>query len=107
MRNPLHIKVPDRVARGELVQIRVKLNHPMESGWRKAQDGQSVPRALANLLVCEFNGEEVFRADLAEGTASDPYLSFYLRPEQSGTLHFLWTGEDKTRLERTARIEVT
>ncbi len=106
MRNRLHMKVPEKVARGDVVRLMVKLNHPMESGWRTGQDGQVVPRALANSFVCMFNGLEVFRADLDSGTSSDPYLSFYLRVDESGSVRFVWTGNDGTQVEETARIEV-
>ena len=102
----LHIKVPPKAGKGEVVRLMTKLNHPMESGWRKRLDGQVVPRALAGEFVCLFNGQEVFRADLDSGTASDPYLSFYVRVEKSGVFRFMWTGEDNSRFEREAGIKV-
>ena len=105
MRNRLHMKVPEKVARGDVVRLMVKLNHPMESGWRTGNDGQPVPRALADSFVCLFNGREVFRADLDSGTSSDPYLSFFLRVEESGIVRFVWVGEDGTQFEKTARIK--
>ncbi len=106
MRNRLHVKVPATVVRGEVVRVMTKLNHPMESGWRKRLDGQVVAKALMGEFVCLFNGREVFRADLDSGTASDPYLSFYVRIEESGVFRFVWSGEGDTRFEREARIEV-
>lgn len=106
MRNQLHIKVPHSARKGEVIRVMTKLNHPMESGWRKGHDGQPVPKALIGLFVCSFNGREVFRADLESGTASDPYLSFYVRVEESGVFHFVWAGEGDTRFEKEAAIEV-
>lgn len=106
MRNQLHVKVPRTASKGEVVRLMVKLNHPMESGWRQRLDGQLVPKALASELVCLFNGREVFRADLESGTASDPYLSFHVRIDESGLFRFLWTGAGSDRYEKTATIEV-
>jgi sulfur-oxidizing protein SoxZ len=83
-----------------------KLNHPMESGWRNRQDGQKVPKALMGQFVCLFNDSEVFRADLESGTASDPYLSFHVRVEESGLFRFVWSGDDGTRFEEDAPIQV-
>ena len=106
MRNQLHVKVPPTAAKGESVRLMTKLNHPMESGWRQDQDGKFVPKALAGEFLCLFNGDAVFRADLESGTASDPYLSFYVRVEESGLFRFVWTGEGGQRFEKEAEIEV-
>ena len=106
MRNQLHVKVPTTAAKGEVVRLLTKLNHPMESGWRNRQDGQKVPKALMGQFVCLFNDHEMFRADLDSGTASDPYLSFHVRVEESGVFKFVWSGDDGTRFEKDARIEI-
>lgn len=106
MRNRLHVKVPRTAAKGEVIRLMTKLNHPMESGWRQRLDGQVVPKALAGNFVCVFNGREVFRAELESGTASDPYLSFYVRVEESGVFRFVWIGESGNSFEREAEIEV-
>lgn len=106
MRNPLHIKVPVNAARGEAVRIQAKLNHPMESGWRKHQDGSPVPRSLAGSMVCSYAGREVFRADMGSGTASDPYLAFYVRAEDSGIVRIVWTGEAGEHFEAEGMLLV-
>jgi sulfur-oxidizing protein SoxZ len=106
MRNQLHVKVPRTAVKGEVVRLMTKLNHPMESGWRHRQDGQVVPKALVGQFACLFNGREVFRADLESGTASDPYLSFHVRVEESGVFRFVWSGAEGARFEKEASIEV-
>jgi len=106
MRNQLHVKVPRTASKGDIIRLMAKLNHPMESGWRQRHDGQVVPKGLAGEFVCLFNGHEVFRADLESGTASDPYLSFYVRVEESGTFRFVWTEEGDNRFEQDVAIEV-
>ena len=107
MRDPLHIKVPVSAARGEAVRIQAKLNHPMESGWRKRQDGSAVPRSLAGSVVCYYGGREVFRADMDAGTASDPYLAFYVRAEDSGIERIVWTGEAGEHFEAQGALLVS
>ena len=106
MKERLHIKVPRSATPGEVIQVKTKLNHPMESGWRKRLDGELVPKNLVNQFVCELDGSEVFRAELDAGTAGNPYLSFFVRVERSGVFRFLWSGEQGERFEREASIEV-
>ncbi len=105
MTRQLHIKVPKRAAKNEIVQLRCKLNHPMESGWRQTQQGAAVARSLAGKFQCRFNGQEVFRAELDSGTASDPYLSFYVRVPGSGEFEFVWETEAGERFAERAEIK--
>lgn len=102
----LHVKVPSRARKGDVIRLMTKLNHPMESGWRQSHDGQLKPRDLVGEFTCLFNGKEVFRAELDSGTASDPYLSFHVRVEESGVFLFLWGGAGDERFEAEARVEV-
>ena len=90
MRDRIHVKVPHRARKGEVIRLMTKLNHPMESGWQQRLDGQLVPKDLASEFTCLFNGREVFRAELDSGIASDPYLSFYVRIEETGVFRFVW-----------------
>ncbi len=102
----LHIKVPRKAARGEVIKLMTKLDHPMESGWRKRQDGELVPKDLVGEFSCQFNGKELFKAELEAGTASDPFLAFYARVEESGVFRFVWSGERGERYQAEARVEV-
>ena len=106
MRHQLHIKVPPTAVKGEVVRLMTKLNHPMESGWRKSQNGQKVPKAIMGQFTCLFDGREVFRAELESGTASDPYLSFHVRVENSGVFKFIWSGNDGSKFEKDASIRI-
>ncbi len=106
MSGRLHLKVPPTAGKGDIVRLMTKLNHPMESGWRQRHNGQSVPKDLVGEFTCLFNGKEVFRAELDSGTASDPYLSFFVRIEESGVFRFLWTGAGAARVEAEAQVDV-
>ena len=106
MNERLHLKVPRRAAPGEVIQIRTKLDHPMESGWRKRLDGEQVPKALIGEFRCLLDGSEVFRAAFDSGTAGNPYLSFFVRVERSGQLRVIWSGDQGESYQREATIEV-
>lgn len=102
----LHIKVPRKASKGEVVRLMTKLNHPMESGWRRRQNGETVPKELINEFVCQLDGQEVFRAELDSGTAGNPYLSFYIRVQKSGIVRFTWRGAQGESYQGEAPIEV-
>ena len=102
----LHVKVPRRAKKGEIVRVMTKLNHPMESGWRRRQNGEVVPKNLIGEFTCLLDGKEVFKAEFASGTAGNPYLAFFVRVDKSGIFRFTWTGERDERYQQEARIEV-
>jgi len=99
------IKVPAQVQKGEAFRIRTKVSHPMETGWRKDADGNVVPRNRIHSFACTFNGQPVFRSDFHSGVSADPYLSFFARIDESGTLEFTWIDDAGTTFRRSAEIE--
>jgi sulfur-oxidizing protein SoxZ len=91
--NDARIKIPDQVRHGELVEIRLLIRHPMETGFRYDNVGQSIPKNVINQLICHYNGAEVLRAEFSSGIAANPYLSFYIRAEQSGEIEVSWQDD--------------
>ena len=107
MNDRLHVKVPRKAKNGEIVRVMTKLNHPMESGWRRRQNGEVVPKDLIGQFVCLLDETEVFKAEFDSGTAGNPYLAFFVRVEKSGIFRFIWNGEQGESYQKEASIEVT
>jgi sulfur-oxidizing protein SoxZ len=87
------ILVPSRAKRGELVEIRIAIQHPMETGFRMDNLGKVIPKNTISNLVCRYNGAEVFRAEMGSGIAANPYLQFYLLAQESGSVEFSWADD--------------
>lgn len=100
------IKVPAKAKRGEVVQIRCMIMHPMENGFRFDSQGTYVPIHLIDTFVCRYNGEEVFSAKLGTGISANPYLTFNTVATESGTLDFTWYDDKGNVHTAQARIEV-
>jgi sulfur-oxidizing protein SoxZ len=101
------IKLPKSAAKGELLDIKTLITHPMESGQRKDEAGQPIPRKIINKFVASFNGKEVFRADLYPSMAANPYIVFYLKMAESGKFQFAWTDDDGSVYTDEKDITVT
>ena len=101
------INVPSTARRGEIVEIKTLIAHPMETGFRPDESGRLRPRDIIHTFVCTYNGEEVFRAELFPAISANPYLAFTVRAEESGELAFHWTDDGGTTTTETARITVT
>jgi sulfur-oxidizing protein SoxZ len=100
------INVPRRARRGEIVEIKTLVSHPMETGFRRTQDGARIPRDIIRLFVCTYNGTEVFRAELHPAIAANPFIVFSTIATESGTLAFHWTGDNGFSATESASIVV-
>jgi thiosulfate oxidation carrier complex protein SoxZ len=99
------IRVPRTARAGEAVEIRVLMEHPMETGLRQ-DGGRTVARDLLNRLVVRVNGEVAMQAELRNGTSANPYHVFFLRLERTSELEFVWTDERGRSARATARVLV-
>ena len=100
------VNVPKQVKKGEPFEVKILISHPMESGQRRDATGQIIPRDIIHSFVCTYNGEEVLRADLFPAIAANPFLSFFVKAEASGTLVMSWTDDHGTTDGESVAIEV-
>jgi len=101
------ISVPEQARRGEVMEIRIAVRHPMETGFRYDNFGRPIAKNVINTLVCRYNGAEVFRAEMGSGIAANPHLQFYLLAEASGEIEFSWVDDSGNRGRQRAAITVT
>jgi sulfur-oxidizing protein SoxZ len=100
------IQIPAQIKRGDMVEVRLLIRHPMETGFRHDNVGRPIPQNVIKLVICRYNGEEIFRAELFSGVAANPYLAFFTTVNDSGELEVTWTDDaGQTETER-ARMTV-
>ena len=97
------IKLPDVLRAGEVIDVQLRVRHPMETGFRRDEAGR-IPRNVITALVCRLDGREVFRADLSPGISANPLIEFPLRVPGAGTLEVSWVDEAGRRDSATARL---
>lgn len=88
------VKVPKSASAGEVITIKTLISHPMESGQRKDNDGNPIPRQIINKFTCEFNGQTVFSCDIDPAVSANPYLEFTAKVNEAGTFKFTWVDDD-------------
>lgn len=99
------VNVPKMATRGEIIEIRAMLQHPMETGYREGLNGVRIPRNIIKRFVCKYDGEEIFSAELFPAVAANPFIAFTTVATTSGTISFEWT-DDKGEIQ-TASAEIT
>jgi sulfur-oxidizing protein SoxZ len=101
------VKLPKDAKKGEVIQIKTLIAHVMETGLRKDQAGNTIPRKIINKFTCEFNGKPVFSVDIEPAVAANPYLQFAAKVEESGTFKFTWVDDDGTVTTAEEKITVS
>jgi sulfur-oxidizing protein SoxZ len=100
------LQVPPTVRKGEPFEIKVLVQHPMETGFRRDMNGQSIPLNVVNRLACRIGGREVFSAELGSGVAANPYLAFFATADASGEVEIEWTDDrgDRGRVSAAFKL---
>ena len=100
------INMPSTAKRGDVIEIRALIGHPMETGYRVGADGQTLKRDILRRFICRYNGEQVFAAELHPAISANPYIAFYTVATESGTVSFTWEGDNGFAQTETIPITV-
>ena len=68
------INVPQKARRGEIIEIRTLIQHPMETGYRVGYNGTLIARDIIQTFSCAWNGVEIFRSEMSSAIAANPFL---------------------------------
>ena len=105
------ITMPKTAKRGDILEIRTLIAHPMETGYRPGEDGAIQPRNLIRRFSCRYsNGADdvlVFSAELFPAVAANPLISFCTVAVASGVLRFSWEGDNGFAQTEQVALTVT
>ena len=100
------IQVQPQARRNEPVEVRVVIQHPMETGFRYDALGRQTPRNVIHHFECRYGGVEVFRAEMGAGIGANPYLRFFVRARESGEIVCRWVDQENVRGSVSALLTV-
>ena len=100
------VQVPPTVRKGEPFEVRVLVQHPMETGYRRDLNGQSIATNIVDKLTCRIGDRVVFSAELGTGIAANPYVQFFTTADASGELVVEWSDDHGDRGRATAAVHV-
>ena len=100
------IHLPPTARAGEIVAVRVLVQHPMETGYRSSSVGEPLARDIIRTVECRFEGESIFAAVLHPAIAANPSLAFFMRAMRSGTLTVEWRGDNGFAHSDRATLQV-
>ena len=91
---------------GEITDIRILMQHPMETGQRRDENGKSLPTHFIQVFTVKHNGQIIVDGQLNTSISRNPLFAFKskgIRPGDKLAVH--WT--DNTGAQRQDEITLT
>ena len=101
------INAPKTAKKGEVIELKALILHPMETGFRPGTNGRIIPRNIIEDFSATWNGREIFRMKMSPAIAANPFVSFSAVASESGIITFRWTGDEGFAAEHQVNITVT
>jgi sulfur-oxidizing protein SoxZ len=103
MADPMKIRA---TLQGDTVEVRVLMQHEMETGQRKDSAGKIVPAWHIQQVTATNNGKTVLSAHWGTAVSKNPFLSFKFKGGAKGDkLQITWT--DNKGDKRTDEVVVS
>jgi sulfur-oxidizing protein SoxZ len=106
MAGKARIKLPEDAKVGDIVEIKALIQHVMETGNRKDQNGNPIPRNIIHTFTATFAGETVFRAEFGSGIAANPYIACFMRVPRAGEYEMTWIDDQGEKTVEKATLSV-
>jgi len=90
---------------GDVLDVRVLMAHPMETGQRKDASGNVIPLHFIQTITAHLNGKTVFQAETSQAISRNPVFGFKVKGAKAGDkLTIAWVDNKGAR--RTDEIAV-
>ena len=99
MADPMKVRA---TLKGDVADVRVLMNHPMETGQRKDGSGNIVPLHFIQEVTVRVNGKAVIEGQVSQAVSRNPVFSFRVKGVKSGDkLEISWLDNkgDKNQTE--------
>ena len=81
MADPMKIRAG---LKGDVADVRVLMNHPMETGQRKDSSGNVIPLHFIQEIAVKLNGKTVIEAQVSQAVSRNPVFSFRVKGAKAG-----------------------
>ena len=81
MADPMKIRA---TLKGDTADVRVLMNHPMETGQRKDGAGNIIPLHFIQELAVKLNGRTVIEGQISQAVSRNPVFSFRVKGAKAG-----------------------
>ena len=103
------MRIPRKIAKGDIIRVQVKIRHPIRTGLRFTPIGTFVRgRAPFYIRLVEvfYGGELVTKLEPNSATSDDPLLGFHLRADKEAPIRIVFTNhrDDQSEVSRMVKF---
>jgi sulfur-oxidizing protein SoxZ len=98
------LRIPDRIAKGDIITVNSIVSHPMDTGFFRTKEGAPIPAYFINDVVVTYGGEQIARFEWTSGISRDPVVSFSLKADREGPLVMTWKDNKGEVYSQTVNI---
>jgi sulfur-oxidizing protein SoxZ len=84
---------PLNIKSGEVIKLRLLIQHPMETGYLQDFTGRYIPRNIIQWIKATYDQNQVFYAQTSSGIAANPFFEFYIKATVSGLVVVNWRDD--------------
>jgi sulfur-oxidizing protein SoxZ len=98
--------VPGLVQPGEEFPVRLLIQHPMETGFRRDDGGKMIPANVIETITMTFDGTMVFKGHVLNALTANPSLTLMMSAKKNGTLRANWRDQNGNEGAISAEVRV-
>ena len=100
------IRLPREYKKGEVIEVKTRLNHPNHNGRRKYMDQGYIPAHYVTSIEAFYGDERLLSIECSGAIAQNPYFVFAMRATHSAPLKVVWKDTKGRTFEQTADVKV-
>jgi sulfur-oxidizing protein SoxZ len=98
--------VPRLVQPNEEFAVRLLIQHPMETGFRRDDNGKPIPANVIETINIEFEGETLFKGHVLNALTANPSITVMMSTKKSGSLRANWRDQEGNTGSISAEVRV-
>ena len=98
------IRLPEQIRKGEVISVHAIVSHPMDTGFFRTREGDTIPAYFIKDVVVTYGDAEVARFEWTSGVSRDPMVTFSLRADREAPLTMVWTDNKGGVYRQSANV---
>jgi sulfur-oxidizing protein SoxZ len=102
----IRIRLPKKIAKGEVIPIKALITHPMDTGLVKdKKTGEQIPAYYINDVDVYYGSELVIHADWTIAVSANPFMACYVKADKEAPLKVVWKDNKGGVYQQTVQIK--
>ncbi|MFW8601796.1 thiosulfate oxidation carrier complex protein SoxZ [Desulfobacterota bacterium M19] len=102
----IKIRLPRTIRKGQVIDVKTLIIHPMETGFRKDKaTKRKVPAFYIDEVSVYYGGTLISRAKWTIAVSANPFMSFYVKADREAPLKIVWKDIKGGVYEKTVQVK--